>query len=285
MSFEITTAFVKQYGANVELLCQQMGSRLREAVRVESQQGQQKFFEQIGATAAVKRATRFGDTPIVSTPHSRRMVTLSYYDWADFIDTFDAIQMLIDPKSPYAQNAAAAMGRAQDEEIIAAINGTSYTGVDGTTAVALPSAQKIAHGSAGLTVAKLRTARKTLLAGNVDKSEQFFCAVTAEQLDDLLGTTEVTSSDYNSVKALVSGDVDTFLGFKFLHTQLLADDGTSRLVPCWAKSGVLLSVGHEITSSIDRLPTKNMATQVYFGMSIGATRMEEAKVVQIACNE
>lgn len=285
MSFEITTAFVKQYGANVELLCQQMGSRLREAVRVESQQGQQKFFEQIGATAAVKRASRFGDTPIVSTPHSRRMVTLSYYDWADFIDTFDAIQMLIDPKSPYAQNAAAAMGRAQDEEIIAAINGTSYTGVDGTTAVALPSAQKIAHGSAGLTVAKLRTARKTLLAGNVDKSEQFFCAVTAEQLDDLLGTTEVTSSDYNSVKALVSGDVDTFLGFKFLHTQLLADDGTSRLVPCWAKSGVLLSVGQEITSSIDRLPTKNMATQVYFGMSIGATRMEEAKIVQIACNE
>ncbi len=36
MSTQVTTAFVQQYSANVQMLSQQMGSRLRDAVRVEN---------------------------------------------------------------------------------------------------------------------------------------------------------------------------------------------------------------------------------------------------------
>lgn len=285
MSFEITTAFVKQFNSNVMLLSQQMGSRLMGAVRNESQRGEHQFFDQIGATAAVKRATRHADTPLISTPHARRRVTLTNYDWADLIDNDDLLMTLIDPTSPYAQNAAAAFGRAIDEAIIAAINGTAYTGVDGSTSVALPSAQKIAHGSAGLTTAKLRTARKMLLKGNVNPNEPMYCAINAEMLEDLLSDSNVIDSDYNTVRALVDGKVDTWLGFKFLQTELLETDGTSRLIPCWTQSGVLLATGASPTTKITERPDKNYARQVYMNMSIGSTRMEEAKIVQIACNE
>jgi hypothetical protein len=286
MSFEITTAFVKQYSGNVQLLSQQKGSRLRAHVRYEDQTGEHAFHDQIGATEARKRTSRHGDTPLVGTPHSRRRVTLADYDWADLIDKFDKVKTLIDPTSPYAINAAYAMGRAMDTELIAAAVGTAYTGVDGSTGVALPSAQKVAHGSAGLTVAKLLSAKEILDGSEVDEEEERIIAVSSKQVTNLLNTTEVKSSDYNTVKALAKGEIDSFLGFTFKRTQRLGTDGDgNRQVTAWAKTGLLLAVGVDIVIDIGPRRDKNNATQVYVGMSIGATRMEEEKVVEIACVE
>ncbi len=75
MSTQVTTAFVQQFSSNIALLAQQRGSILRGAVREESVTGEKAFFDQVGSVAAVKRTTRHGDTPLVETPHSRRMVT------------------------------------------------------------------------------------------------------------------------------------------------------------------------------------------------------------------
>tara|TARA_R100001086_G_scaffold219565_1_gene136372 strand:- start:8 stop:235 length:228 start_codon:yes stop_codon:yes gene_type:complete len=69
MSSEITTAFVQQYSANVQMLAQQMGSRLREAVDVESVTGKNAYFDQVGVTAAQIRSSRHADTPQIDTPH------------------------------------------------------------------------------------------------------------------------------------------------------------------------------------------------------------------------
>ena len=81
-----------------------------------------------------------------------RMVTLADYEYADLIDDQDKIRMLIDPTSTYAKAAAAAIGRKMDDVIIAALGGTAKTGSAGSTSTSLPSAQKIAHGSGGLTI-------------------------------------------------------------------------------------------------------------------------------------
>lgn len=286
MSFEITTAFVKQYSGNVQLLSQQKGSRLRAHVRYEDQVGDHAFHDQIGSTEAQKRVSRHGDTPLVSTPHSRRRVTLSDYDWADLIDKFDKVKTLIDPTSSYAINAAYAMGRAMDTELIEAAVGTAYTGVEGSTAVALPSGQKVVHGSAGLTVAKLLSAKEILDASEVDEEEERIIAVSSKQVSNLLNTTEVKSSDYNTVKALAKGEIDSFLGFNFKRTERLGTDADgNRQVTAWAKNGLLLAVGVIIIIDIGPRRDKNNAIQVYVGMSIGATRMEEDKVVEIACVE
>lgn len=286
MSVNVTTSFVEQYSANVQMLSQQMGSKLRGAVDVESIKGKNSFFEQIGKVTAQLRTSRHGTTPQIDTPHSRRRLNTATYEWADLIDDADKIRMLIDPTSSYAKAAAAAMGRAMDSVIISAALGSSDTGVSGGTSVALPSTQKIAHGSAGLTVAKLLSAKKILDENDVDPSIKRYCVVSPEQIEDLLNLTEVKSSDFNTVKALAQGDINSFLGFEFITSNLLTQDATpNRQVIAFAADGIKLGIGKDITAKISERDDKSYSTQVYYCMDLGATRMEEEKVVEIACQE
>ena len=285
MSSQVNTAFVQQYSANVQMLSQQKGSLLRDAVRIENIVGKNAFFDQIGQATAQKRTTRHGDTPQMDTPHARRRVSLVDYEYADLIDDQDKIRMLIDPTSSYAQAAAFAMGRAMDDEIIAAATGTAFTGETGSTSTALPAGQQIANGGTDLTVAKLREAKKKFDLASVDPSIMRYIAVGPEQIDSLLGDTNVTSADFNSVRALVTGELDTFMGFKFIVSNRLAKSGNIRSCFAWAEDGLLLGVGKDATARIEERADKGYATQVYYCMSISATRMEEEKVVQIDCDE
>lgn len=287
MSFSVTTAFVQQYRGNVLILSQQKGSRLRRAVRDDGDiVGKNVYFDRIGATSATKITTRHADTPLANTPHSRRRGSLVDYDWGDLIDKLDKVKMLASLESPYAINGGNAMGRAMDDEIIAALGGNAFEGEDGSSIVALPSSQKIAQGAADLTIAKLRSAKEILDLSDVDPEEPRYIVVSPKQITSLLATTEVTSSDFNTVKALVAGQVNTFLGFEFIVSNRLLLDvaGTSRLCYAWAKSGVGLGIGAEVATDISRRNDKRNATQVYICMSLGATRVEDAKVVEISCN-
>ncbi len=285
MSQEITTAMVEQYKQNVDLLSQQKGSRLRNAVRVETVVGENAFFEQIAATAAQLKTTRHMDTPQTDTPHARRRVSLADYVWADFVDMEDLVRTLIDPTSPYAVNAVNAFGRSMDDVIYAAMRGTAYTGKAGGTATSLPSGQKIAEGNTGMTIAKLIAAKELFWANDVDEDDEFFIMCSGKELGDLLGTTQVTSADYNTVKALVRGEIDTFMGFKFIRSERITVTTDIAYCPAWAKSGVVLGLGADIHTRISERADKNYLTQVWCGMSIGATRLEEDKVVEIAVDQ
>jgi hypothetical protein len=290
MSNQITTAFVQQYSSNVQMLSQQMGSLLRGVVDVESVVGKNAFFDQVGKTTAQLRTSRHADTPQLDTPHSRRRVSLADYEWADLIDNADKVRLLIDPTSSYAKAAAAAMGRAMDDVVIAALGGTSYTGETGSTSVALPSAQKpySASQSDGLTITKLLEAKKILDLADVDPSLPRFFLCGPRQISNLLGTTQITSSDFNTVKALAQGQIDSFLGFKFIVSNRLAFDATNtddRLCYAFTSDAIKLAVGQDVLARIDERADKSYSTQVYYAMSIGATRMEEEKVVEIACDE
>jgi hypothetical protein len=291
MSVQITTAMVEQYKGNVEHLVQQKGSRLRDAVSVETVTGKNAFFEQIGSTAAQLRTSRHGDTPRMDTPHARRRVSLEDYDWADLIDNEDQVRLLINPQGPYSVAAANALGRAIDSAIVAAADGTAYTGVAGGTSTSYTAGNTVdvqvgisPAADTGLNVGKLRAAKQVLDANEAEDDDRY-CIINAKQLQNLLGQTEVTSSDYASVKALVSGDVDTFLGFKFLRTELIGVDSNSdHKVLYWQKSGMKLAIGAEPTIKISERADKNHATQVFASMSIGATRMQEELVGYIECD-
>ena len=250
MSSQVTTAFVQQYSANVQMLSQQMGSRLRDAVRVESMTGKNAFFDQVGVATAVKRTTRHGDTPQIDTHHARRRVSLVDYEYADLIDDQDKIRMLIDPTSSYAMAAAAAMGRAIDDEIIAAATGTAFTGETGSTSTSLPAGQQIAAGGTDMTVAKLREAKKILDLADVDPSIPRYIAVGPNQIEALLGDTNVTSSDFNTVKALVQGEVNQFLGFTFIMSNRLALSGSTPTCLAWAEDGIALATGPNLNVPI-----------------------------------
>lgn len=294
MSIQITTAFVQQYRANVEHLVQQKGSRLRALVRAETQNAEFEFYDRIGATTAQEVTGRHQDTPLINVPHDRRRVSLRDFDWADLIDRPDRIRMLIDPSSPYSQNAAYALGRKMDEVILDAAFGSVYTGKTGATTVTFPSTQQVAvdyvetgaAANSGLTIAKLRKAKQILDANEVDPTERRYIAVTAKQVTDLLKTTEVSSADYNTVRALVQGELNTFMGFEFVRTELVRTNASNhRRVLAWAQSGLLLAVGQDIITDIGPRRDKRNSTQVYVSASFGATRMEEEKVVEIICAE
>ncbi len=290
MSTQITTSFVEQYSANVSLLAQQTGSKLRNAVDVETIRGKSAFFDQIGVTAAQLRTSRHGSTPQIDTPHSRRKLSLSTFEWGDLVDDADKVRMLIDPTSTYAKAAAAAMNRSIDDVIITSFNASASTGVAGGSSTPLPSSQKTATSdqSDGLTIAKLRSAKYILDNNDVDPSLKRYLVCGPKQIQDLLAVTEVTSSDYAVVKALATGTVDSFLGFNFIQSTRLNKDSTyttDRLVFAFTEDAVKLGIGKDISAKISERADKSYSTQVYYAMDLGATRMEEEKVVQIPCNE
>lgn len=293
-SVDVDKALVNQYHGNIVLLTQQKGSRLRNAVRVETQNAEFEFYDRIGATEAQEITGRHQDTPLVQTPHDRRRVGLRDFDWADLIDRQDRLKMLADPTGPYAMNAALAMGRKMDDVIIQAAFDTAYTGKTGSTTVAFDSGNQIAHnyvesGSAAassMTIGKLRRAKEILDAEENDPDEERFLALPAQAVHALLRTTEVSSSDYNTVKALVEGKLDTFMGFKFIRTERLNTNSSGyRRCIAWCKSKLLLAVSQDINVDVGPRRDKRNSTQIYVSMGIGATRMEEVGVVEILTDE
>jgi len=290
MSVNIPTSFVEQYSANVSMLAQQTGSKLRGAVDVETIKGKNAFFDQIGVTAAQVRTSRHADTPQIDTPHSRRRVSLTTYEWADLVDDADKVRMLIDPTSTYARAAAAAMNRSIDDVIITAFNASASTGVAGGSSTALPTGQKTSTSdqSDGLTIDKLRSAKYILDNNDIDPSLKRFLVCGPKQIQDLLAVTEVTSSDYAVVKALATGTINSFLGFEFIMSTRLNKDTTyttDRLVFAFTEDAIKLALGKDVSAKISERADKSYSTQVYYSMDLGATRMEEEKVVQIPCNE
>ena len=291
MSSQITTAFVEQYSANIQMLSQQMGSLLKDNVRNESVVGKDAYFDQIGKVTAIIKTTRHSDTPQIDTPHSRRRVSLADYEFADLIDQQDKIRLLIDPTSSYAKAAAYAMGRATDDVIIAAALGSANTGVSGGTPLALPAGNIVAvnvgavGGSTTMNIAKLASAKNKLDAGDVDPSIKRHIIVSPKEISDLLNNTTVTSSDFNTVKALVHGEIDSFMGFKFhVSNRLVSNAAGNTQCIAFAEDGILLATGKDVTAKIDERADKSYATQVYYCQTIGATRMEEAKVISVLAN-
>lgn len=289
MSFQVTTAFTQAYADNIEQLSQQQGSRLRNSVRAETGiVGTDKFFDQLGSTVSQAKTSRHADTPLIETPHARRKVSLTDYEWADLVDDMDKLKMLPDPTDPYAVAGAWAQGRTMDDLLLAAALGSANTGVTGATAVTLPSSQKIVNASTNLTLAKLITAKGLFGVNDVDVDNpmnKLYMAVSQSQLDALLTEVKVQSVDYNTIKALVEGTVRFFMGFEFIRTQRVAVASSIRSCVAWAKSGLLLGIGKDITGRLDQRVDKSMAWQPYNCMSLGATRMEEVKVVQVDCLE
>lgn len=290
MSTQIPTGFSEQYTTEVQLLLQQEPSRFRTAVMSRNYTGKSaKAVEQIGAVTAQKRTTRHADTPLIDTPHDARWVFPVDYEWADLIDEQDELRAIADFEGPYVQNGAAAQNRAIDDEIIAAFfSDTTKTGEDaGTTTtwtafVAANAAHQIAHGSAGLTVAKLISAKQALMAAEVDVDrERLYVGLSSAAHADLLAETETTSVDYNMSRVLVDGRIRSFMGFNFIQSERLPNDGTTWNLPCWAESGMHLGVWGDVVGRVSEREDKSYATQVYTKSTIGATRVEEKKIVEI----
>ena len=289
MSNQINKAFESQFSDNFIHLASQKASKLAGAVRMEQvNDAKQFFFDRMDTVSMVQSVSRHEDTPLTEVPFSRRRVTFNTYRAVDLIDNPDRVKMAKDPTSPTMKQLMAAMNRQKDDVIISAALGSAYSvnSSDTASAVSLPSGSQIANGGTDLTLAKLLEAKKKLLSNDVDPGEEpMYVVVGPDQLEALLSVTTNTSVDFNSVKALMNAELDTWCGFKFIISTCLAKVGNIRSCFAWAKSGVGLAMNGTPNIRISERSDKNYSTQVFVECSMGATRIEDEKVIQIDCDE
>lgn len=276
----ITQSFVQQFSSNIHDLLEQGGSKLMGVVDMEKVNGDKAFFERIGSIEVAEVVSRHADTALTDPAHSRRMLVISDYAAAVMLDKQDDIKMLIDPTNNYAKKLAAGMGRKMDDVIITAFLGTALAGTDGSTSVAFAAGQKIAAGGTGLTFEKLLEAKKLFINNEYDG--MLWIVLGGDGLEDLLSETEIQSIDTNTVRALVRGEIDTFMGMKFIINNRIPDNGSDKRAIVFGEDALKLGVAHNLEVNIDNRPDKNNNKQVLVRSSFGAVRMEEERVVEIS---
>jgi len=310
MNSQIETWRVNQFNANVYQLSQQRGSRLAALCRNEEFTGKAEFFDRLGLATAVDKVGRNTDTPNLDIAHSRRMVTTTTREWGTLVDRKDKVQNIHNPENEYSIAAQNALGRKMDAVIIDAALSAARTGEDGSGSQSLGNAQKVASVSGGaLDYANVQALRKAKLIMDMNEvMGQRVIVHGADFLEALLASTQVTSSDFNTVKALVQGELDTFLGFKFIHSELVSSllatnynsdtflyntttglyqgaatavGGTDKVAIAMVGDGIILGKNPNSIARVSEREDKSYSMQVYASIDCGATRMEEAKVVQI----
>lgn len=288
MSYTITENFVKSYASNLYMRAAQISSLFESAVRLEMNVvGHMKSFDRLDSLEAEEDNTRHGDTPLHDITHDRVWAVLRDWIAAPMIDDEDKLKMLIDPTSEYVERVAQAMNRVKDDRVIAAFNATVITGAnfDGSSAFDTTN-NRIVSGNTGLTPTKLRQSMQALRADEVPAEEEFFFVCAPHQIyTDLMNFAELTSNDYNTIRTLVEGKIGAFMGFKFIMSNRLGTVSSERACYAWAKSGMGLAIAKDKSTDIVRRPDKKNNAQIISKMSLGAVRIEQAKVQQVLCAE
>jgi hypothetical protein len=296
---QIPEFFPTEFNNNWEHAVQQKQSRLKGYATHSPVRGKEKKFNIFGKQTMTRKTARAGQTNRTDVALSDYWLRPLPYDLANLVDEYDEEYLgeVVLPTSEMMQSHVAAYMRQCDHVIIDALGGTKYTGEFGTTAVALPSTQKVAvdykgpgvvAANVGLNLAKLIEAKSILGRNEVtEDGEEIICAYSQKQLDDLLyAVDEVSNADYNNIKALVAGDVDRFMGMKFVRLEglPLATSTDIRRIYVYVKSGIKFADSNR-RSHMDILPAESHALQIRTTASLGASRTQEEKVVEIACDQ
>jgi len=292
--------FVTQYKTMLELKLQQMGSLLRGKVDEGYHAGAKVASPLNLLTAVQMKAAGARFAPKVATPndYQRRWVTPTDMTMEQYVDSFDQLKTPIDPKSKLIEGASMAVGRAFDDIIIPAFNGTANIGDGNQSALSTETFDTTnflvldtfgaGATSVGLTVAKLNEARRILEHyHNTQEIERgdLYLAIGSTQHADLRNQALVTSSEFNRNGGVLNdGKVTAYMGFKIIVTERLPYASSIRNCFAWVKSGMYLGIWQDLKTRVFEDFTKegnpyNISTIV----SMGATRTQAGKVIQINC--
>jgi hypothetical protein len=293
-----TELYQTEYSSNLLARYQQSKSRLMDFVGVDDFNGERKDYPRISAATAptdISGVARGSATPYNDVDFDKRWVYPVPFEKVSHFAQWDEkfLGTIALPNSAVQQEHVKSFMRQFDDIVIAGAIGNVMTGKAGTTAVALPSGQKIAHGSTGMTLAKLLATLDILDgADNLDDAQEGDRVFiwTVKQRSQLLNTTEVKSADFNTVKALAEGKIDTFMGFKFKIVKRLpvvtSGDPAVTVRTCVAfQRGAVQATRYMKPSSLTVRDDLRNALQVYDTGLIGSARLHDEGVVEIACVE
>ena len=282
MAQSITNAFVTLFDAEVKQ-AYQSESVLRQAVRLRSGvQGQTYKFNKLGKGSATARIPQTDVTPLNVT-YSQVTATMSDYNAAEYSDIFHQAKVNFDERSELVQVVSKAIGRRIDQLVIDALNGAS-----GASTVAKNVVTSGSAANSNLNVGKLIAAKKALDAKNVPFDDRCI-AVHANNLAGLLGDERAVSGDFASIKALVSGETNTFMGMKFIVLGDRDEGGlplstNDRSVFAFHRSAIGMAENMAQKTEINYVPEKT-SFLVNSMFSAGAVSIDDEGIVKVTCDE
>lgn len=290
MSSTVPIAFQIKYLNDFIDLKDQKTSRLEHTVMTEPDELQGKFgyYDRLGSVEDVEIFSRYQDTQLVEPPHSRRRIGLRDFNIPMLIDKRDMRRFSKSGMLPekYRQKGVQKYNRRKDQIIIRALLGSAYAidEDDAATEIPLPAGQYVPVAATGLTLTQLHQVKEKLDAIDPDDDDTYHFLFDSHHQQNLLKTTEVKSADYNTVKALVNGQVNTFMGFEFIRTQQLPLDANgNRLCTGYIAKSVGVAWGQDIDVDIGPRRDKNNATQILVDYALDGTRVEDECVVAVPC--
>ena len=279
MSISLSNAFVTLFDAEVKQAYQGKAMLVPAVRQRRGVEGSTVKFPKVGRGVATVRVPQTDVTPL-NVGFSTVTLTLADYNAAEYSDIFSQAKVNFDERQELVQVVAGAMGRRQDQMILDALSASSTS---------LTVANSIGGSTTNMNVAKLREAKRLLDKGNVPPDGRNII-IHANGLSNLLSETSVTSSDFNSVKALVQGDINTFLGFTFhvlgdrSEGGLPIDGSLDRTCYAFHKDAVGYGEGIAMRTEINYIAEKTswLVNEVF---SAGAVAIDDEGIVKITCRE
>jgi len=278
MALNISGVFQTLFDSEVKQ-SYQAESVLRPYVRVKPnvKGSVQKFYVIGKGTASVR--TPQSDVVPIGVSYTPQTATMSDYSAAEYSDIFQAGKVNFEERQELVQLCGKAIGRRLDQLIIAALDAASSS---------LTVAASIGGAGTNMNVAKIREAKLLLDKKNVPQEDRAL-VIHADGLANLLSETSVTSSDFVNVKALVNGQVDTFLGFKVVSLGDRDEGGltlTGSARQCFAfhKASIGLAENMTARTEINYIPEKT-SHLVNAMFSAGSTHIDAEGIVEITTEE
>jgi hypothetical protein len=279
MSISLSNAFVTLFDAEVKQAYQGKAMLVPAVRQRRGVEGSTVKFPKVGRGVATIRVPQTDVTPL-NVGFSTVTLTLADYNAAEYSDIFSQAKVNFDERQELVQVVAGAMGRRQDQMILDALTASSTS---------LTVANSIGGATTNMNVAKLREAKRLMDKGNLPPDGRNII-IHANGLSNLLSETSVTSSDFNSVKALVQGDINTFLGFTFhvlgdrSEGGLAIDGSLDRTCFAFHKDAVGYGEGIAMRTEINYIAEKTswLVNEVF---SAGAVAIDDEGIVKITCRE
>lgn len=279
MSKSLPTAAIASFDADVKHAYQDR-AKLRDTVRIkQGVVGNTHRFPKLAAGIASKRASQTDVVPM-NLQHTNATVTLQDWNAAEYTDVFDEAKTNISERQELAASIAKAIGRREDQLIIDALDASNTT---------LTVAKSVGGADTDLNVDKLRKIGRLLGNNGVDEDEQITFVGSYFGREALLGSTQVTSADYNTVRALTNGEVNQFLGmtFKWIAERAeggLDKTGNDRTSYAYAKSAIGHAIGIEQRMEVNYIPMKTswLANMLF---SAGSVEIDAGGVVEVTTQE
>ena len=279
MAIGLSNAFVTLFDAEVKQAYQAKAQLVAAVRQRKGVEGATAKFPKVGKGVATLRVPQTDVTPL-NVDFSQVTATLEDWNAAEYSDIFMQQKVNFDERQELVQVVANAIGRRQDQLIIDALTASSTSNT---------VSNDIGGTDTNLNLDKLLAAKKLLDKGNVPPQDRHM-VIHANSLASILAEQKLTSSDYASVKALVSGEINTFLGFTFhvlgdrTEGGLAVDGSLDRTVWAFHKDAVGYAEGMGPKTEINYVPEKT-SFLVNSMFSAGAVAIDAEGIVQITCRE